>query len=253
MPHLPPYIWAHTHDWSLQLLHLSLLQLSRVIQIKKIIHFLPGRVRPTCRPLAQRLSSSVSSAWTSMASLPVTVTSSGGIWSIADLGICGVTLLGVWGGLLMASLHKYNAGPCELSAPITVAIESIVSNHGSSYASPSDSSMTAFQSHGCCWLSGSVFSSRSVCPAPSSFSSNNNSRNGTTHHSAGPKPGYLGCFCWCTWHIVFLGHSGPLFSPGKDLSSAQASPCTGIHSTSFIVGLYVRTLPSNTRPLTTHR
>ena len=61
-----------------------------------------------------------------------------------------------------------NAGPCGQSTPITVVTES---DHGSSYASPSDPSMTASQSHGCRRLFGSTSSSGSVCPAMSSLSS----------------------------------------------------------------------------------
>ena len=136
-----------------------------------MIHILCGDVRPSLEPLAQRLFSSSSSTWTLTVSLPAIAASSGGIWSIGDPSTCGVTLLGVWGGQLMASLHKDNAGPRELSAPITVAIESIESNCGPSYASPSDPSMTASQSHGCHHLSGSTSSSGSVCLAPSSLSS----------------------------------------------------------------------------------
>ena len=124
MPHPPLGIWAHPCDWSLQPVYLSLLQLSSVIQIEEIIHILHSYVRPACRPLAQRLSSSVSSMWTSTVSPLVIATSSGGIWSIGNPSICGVTLLGVWGGWLMASSHKDNAGSCESSTPITVAIES---------------------------------------------------------------------------------------------------------------------------------
>ena len=100
-----------------------------------MIHILCGDVRPAFGPLAQRLFSSSSSTWTSTVSLLVIATSSGGISSIGDLGICGVALLGMWSGWLMASLCKDNAGPHKSSAPITVAVESY---HGSSYASPSN-------------------------------------------------------------------------------------------------------------------
>ena len=136
-----------------------------------MIHILHSDVRPAFRPLAQRLFSSSSFMWALMVSLLVIVTSSGGIWSIDDPNIRGVTLLRVWGGQLMASSHKDNAGPCESSAPITIAIESIESNRGSSYASPSDPSTTASQSHGHRCLSGSASSSGSVHPVPSSLSS----------------------------------------------------------------------------------
>ena len=127
-----------------------------------MIHILHGDVRPGLGPLAQRLFSLSSS---------VIATSSGSIWSIGDPGTCRVTILGVWVGRLMASSHKDNAGPHESSAPITVAIESVESDHGSSYASPSDPSTTASQSHGCRCLSGSASSSGSVHLAPSSLSS----------------------------------------------------------------------------------
>ena len=136
-----------------------------------MIHILHSGVRSTFGSLAQRLFSSSSSMWTLMASLLAIATSGGGIWSIGNPGIHGVTLLGVWGERLMASSCKDNAGPHELSAPITVAVESVESDRGSSYASPSDPSMTASQSHGCHHLSGSTSSSGSVCPAPSSLSS----------------------------------------------------------------------------------
>ena len=117
-----------------------------------MIHILHSNVRPTHEPLAQRLFSLASSMWTSMASPPVIATSSGSIWSIGDPCICGVVLLGVWGGQLMAFSCKDNAGPCELSTPITVAIESIESDCGSLYASPSDPSTIASQSCGHCHL-----------------------------------------------------------------------------------------------------
>ena len=140
-----------------------------------MIHILCGDVRPAFRPLAQRLFSSSLSMWTLMAFLLVTATLSGGIWSIGDPVICGVALLGVWGGWLMASSRKDNAGPCESSTPITVAVESVESDCGSSYASHSDPSMTASQSHGCRHLSGYASSSRSVPSAPSSLSSRSSS------------------------------------------------------------------------------
>ena len=137
-----------------------------------MIHILCSDVRPTHGPLAQWSSNSTSFMWTSTASLlaemPVVVTSSGGILYIGNPSIHGVTLLGVWGGWLTASSRKDNAGLCESSTPITVAIES---DCGSLYASPSDHSMTASQSYRCCWLSGSASSSGSVCPDPSSLSS----------------------------------------------------------------------------------
>ena len=57
-------------------------------------HVLHGNARAAHRPLAQRLSSSASSTCTSMASPPVIATSSGGIWSISDPGICRATRLG---------------------------------------------------------------------------------------------------------------------------------------------------------------
>ena len=75
---------------------------------------------------------------------------------------------GVWGGGLAASSHKDSAGPCGPSTPMTVASES---NPGSSYASPSDPSMIASQSHGHRHLFGSASSSRLVCLALSSLSS----------------------------------------------------------------------------------
>ena len=113
MPHPRPHIWVHPHDQSLQLLCLYLLQCSRVIQIEEIlmIHILHGDVRPTFRPLAQRLFSSSLSMWTSMASPLTIATCSGDIWSIGNPGIHRVALLGVWGGQLMASSRKDNAGP----------------------------------------------------------------------------------------------------------------------------------------------
>ena len=52
-----------------------------------------------------------------MASPPAIATSSGGIWSIGNPGICGVALLGVRGRQLMASSCKDNAGPHKSSAP----------------------------------------------------------------------------------------------------------------------------------------
>ena len=118
-----------------------------------MIHILHGDARPGLGPLAQRLFSSSLSTWTSTASLPVIATSSGGMWFIGNPGICRVALLGVWGGQLTASSCKDNAGPRESSTPITIAIESVESDRGSSYASPSDPSMTASQSHGCRHLS----------------------------------------------------------------------------------------------------
>ena len=72
-----------------------------------------------------------------MVSPPAIATSSDGIWSIGDPSIHGVALLGVRGGQLMTSSCKDNADPCQSSAPITVAVESIESDHGSSYANPS--------------------------------------------------------------------------------------------------------------------
>ena len=103
-----------------------------------MIHILHSNTRPACRPLSQRLPSLALSTWTLTAPLPAIATSSGSIWSIGDPGICGVTLLGVWGRRLTASSCKDNAGPCESSTPITVAVESVESDRGSSYASPSD-------------------------------------------------------------------------------------------------------------------
>ena len=133
-----------------------------------MIHILHGDVRPTLGPLTQRLFSLSSSTWTLMAS-------SGGIWSIGNPSLHGVALLGVWGGQLMASSCKDDAGPRESSAPITIAIESIESDWESLYASPFDPSMTASQSCGHHHLSGSTFSSRSVHLAPSSLSSHSGS------------------------------------------------------------------------------
>ena len=123
---------------------------------KYVLH---GNVRLAHGPLAQGLSNSASSTCTSMASPRVIATSSGSIWSIGDPSICGATHLGVWGD---------NAGPHGPSAPITVALES---DHGSSYASPSDPSMTTFQSRRHCHLFGFTSSSGSVCLALSSLSS----------------------------------------------------------------------------------
>ena len=124
----PPHIWAHPHDQSLQPLYHyfynELYNKSRKIYI--CYNVFPGNMRPNRGPPAQTSSNSDSFTCTSMA----IATSSGGNQSIGDPGICRVTQLGVWGD---------STGPCRQSTPITVASES---NCGSSYASPSDPSMT---------------------------------------------------------------------------------------------------------------
>ena len=122
-------------------------------------YVLCGNVRPTHGPMAQRLSNSAYSTCTSTASPWVIATSSGSIWSIGNPSICEATCLRVGGD---------NADPHGPSTPITVASES---NCGSLYVSPSDPSMNAYHSHGCCHLFGSTSSSGSVCLALSSLSS----------------------------------------------------------------------------------
>ena len=108
--------------------------------------------RPNHRPPAQRSSNSASFTCTSMASI-------GSNRSSGDPGIHGVA--GPWVGGNDAVPHGH-------STPIIIASES---DHGSSYASPCDPSMTDSQSHEHRCLSGSTPSSRSVCLALSSLSS----------------------------------------------------------------------------------
>ena len=129
-------------------------------QAKYVLFYIfHGNARPTCRPPAQRLSSSDSSMCTTMASAPAIATSSGGKWSIGDPCICGAAHLGVWDD---------NADPHGQSASVTIVLES---DCRSSYASPSNPSMTTSQSHECHNPFGSTSSSRSVCLALSSLSS----------------------------------------------------------------------------------
>ena len=113
-------------------------------------------------PLAQRLFSLASSTCTSMVSPPVIATSNGGIWSIGDPGIHGAAHLRVWG----RGWQPHHARIVQ--APMTVASES---NCGSSYASPSNPSMIASQSHRHRCLFSSASSSGSVHLALSSLSS----------------------------------------------------------------------------------
>ena len=104
---------------------------------------------PNHGPPAQRSSNSDSFTCTSTASI-------GGSQSIGDPGIRGVAGLQVGGDDVV---------PHRQSAPIIIASES---DHGSSYASPYDLSMTASQSHERHHLSGSTPSLRLVCLALSS-------------------------------------------------------------------------------------
>ena len=109
-------------------------------------------MRPNHGPPAQRSSNSASFMCTSMASI-------GSNRSIGNPGIRGVA---------GPQLGGVDVVPHGHSTPIIIASES---DHGSSYASPCNPSMTDSQSCECCRLSGSIPSSSSVCLAPSSLSS----------------------------------------------------------------------------------
>ena len=187
-----------------------------------IIHIFCSNARPTHRPPVQRLSSLDSSTCTSMASLPVIAASNGSKWCIGDPGICRAAHLRVVGN---------NAGPHRQSTPITVASES---DHRSSYASPSNPSMTASQSRECHRLFGSASFSGSVCLAPSLLSS---PHSGSVSVVCG-----LGCCTssssnveessgqlttqWAPSLVIWAASTGmhgtylPLLSPGKIIGKA---------------------------------
>ena len=194
-------------------------------KLSKICPFLclPWQWRPTHGPLAQRLSSSDSSTCTSTASALAIAISSGGKLSIGNPGTCGATCLRVWGD---------NAGPHGQSTSISVASES---NRGSSYASPSNPSMTASQSCECCRLFGSTSSSGSVCLFSLLGLSVRGQQLGVlhllllqcggvirpTHYSADPKSCDLGHLLRDAWYIICQGYSGPLLGPGKIIGEAM--------------------------------
>ena len=177
--------------------------------------------RPNHRPPAQRSSNSDSFTCTSTASI-------GSNQSIGDPGIRGVAGLQVGGN---------DVGPHGQSAPVTVASES---DCGSSYASPCNPSMTAFQSHECRRLFGSTPSLRSVCLAPSSLSSppllgvhswqlgvpcillllQHGGVVGPTYQLVGPQSCNPGCLIRNAWHIICQGYGRPLPGPCKIVGEA---------------------------------
>ena len=146
MPHPPPCIWVCFHDQSLQPLYSPTITIITSFITNKssnvIIHsraYLPRHARPTCGPLAQRLSSSASSTCTSMASPLAIAASNGGIWSINNPGIHGAACLRVWGGGWQPCHTRIMQAPAGHPSPSE-------SDCGSSYASPLAPSMIASQS-----------------------------------------------------------------------------------------------------------
>ena len=208
-----------------------------------------------CAPPAQSSSTSDSHACTSTAV------------SCGDPSFCGVE--------------------CTGEQPLTVALES---DCGSSKVRGSSSSMIDSHSHDCHHLHGLASHSVSPCSSPvplddglgltSPCSSMSMGSSSSSHSSSSSStcPSSSSSTCplsssseeessgqlmrqWAPslamWVASWGMHGMKFANATADLSSTQlrslAMPCVGTHSTSSLVGLYARTLPSKTRAHTAHK